>query len=58
MMKKKYIVRLTDEERETLPEVIRKLRNSPQKVRRAHVLRKADAERSKGADRKIAEAFS
>ena len=43
-MQKKYIVRLTDEERETLWIVIKKLKGSSQKVRRAHVLLKADAD--------------
>jgi hypothetical protein len=57
-MKKKYIVRLTDEERKTLREVIRKLKDSSQKVRRAHILLKADAEGPNWSDRKIAEAFS
>ena len=43
-MEKKYIVRLTDEERLTLRSVIRKLQGSSQKVRRAQILLKADAE--------------
>jgi len=57
-MKKKYIVRLTDEERQTLREVIRKLKDSSQKVRRAHILLKADVEGPNWSDRKIAETFS
>lgn len=57
-MKKKYIVRLSDEEREILRGVIRKLKDSSQKVRRAHLLLKADAEGPNWSDRKIAEAFS
>ena len=57
-MKKKYIVRLTDEERKTLREVIRKLKGSSQKVRRAQILLKADAEGPNWSDKKIAEAFS
>ena len=57
-MEKKYIVRLTDEERKTLREVIGKLRGSSQKVRRAQILLKADAEGPNWTDRKIAEAFS
>ena len=57
-MEKKYIVRLTDEERKTLREVIRKLKDSSQKVRRAHILLKADVEGPNWTDRKIAEAFS
>ena len=43
-MKKKYIVRLTAEERETLAQVIKKLKGSSQKVRRAQILLKADAD--------------
>jgi hypothetical protein len=42
-MQKKYIVRLTDEERVELQEVIKKLKGASQKVRRAQVLLKADA---------------
>ncbi len=57
-MQKKYIVRLTDEERETLWIVIRKLRGSSQKVRRAQVLLKADADGPNWTDTRIAEAFS
>jgi transposase len=57
-MKKKYIVRLTDEERETLALVIKKLKGSSQKVRRAQILLKADAEGPNWSDKKIAEAFS
>ncbi len=56
-MKKKYVVGLTDEERKTLREVIRKLKDSSQKVRRAHILLKADAEGPNWSDRQIAEAF-
>ena len=37
-MQKKYIVRLSDEERDTLKEVVRKLKGTGQKVRRAQVL--------------------
>ena len=43
-MEKKYIVRLTEEERNTLCEVIKKLKGSSQKVRRAQILLKADAD--------------
>ena len=50
-MQKKYIVRLTDAERETLREVITKLKGSSQKVRRAQVLLKADAD-GPGLDRR------
>ena len=57
-MEKKYIVRLTDEERQTLRSVIKKLKGSSQKVRRAQILLKADADGSNWTDKKIAEAFS
>jgi hypothetical protein len=57
-MEKKYIVRLTEEERKTLREVIKKLKGSSQKVRRAQILLKADADGPNWTDRRIAEAFS
>jgi len=56
-MQKKYIVRLTDVERETLRDVIKKLKGSSLKVRRAQVLLKADVEGAAWTDRQIAEAF-
>jgi len=56
-MQKKYIVRLTEEERLELQAVIKKLKGSRQKVRRAQVLLKADAEGPNWTDQRIAEAF-
>ena len=56
-MQKKYIVRLNDEERHHLQTVIKKLKGSSQKVRRAQILLKADAEGSNWTDQRIAEAF-
>jgi len=56
-MLKKYIVRLTDAERETLRQVVGKFKGSSQKVRRAQVLLKADADGPGWTDAKIAEAF-
>jgi hypothetical protein len=56
-MLKKYIVRLTDEERETLQQVVAKFKGSSQKVRRAQVLLKADAKGPGWTDAKIADAF-
>jgi Homeodomain-like domain len=56
-MQKKYIVRLTEQERETCHEVIKKLKGSSQKVRRAQILLKADADGPSWTDREIAEAF-
>ena len=57
-MKKKYIVRLSDKERSTLLGIIKKLNGSSQKVRRAQILLKADADGPNWTDAKIAEAFS
>ena len=56
-MEKKYIVRLTGEERNVLRDVVKKLKGTSQKVRRAHVLLKADADGPNWTDKKIAEAF-
>lgn len=56
-MQKKYIVRLTDEERIYLKEVIKKLKGGGEKVRRAHILLKADADGPAWTDSRIAEAF-
>jgi hypothetical protein len=57
-MKKKYIVRLSEEERNILKEVIKKLKGSSQRVRRAQILLKADADGPNWTDQRIAEAFS
>jgi len=57
-MEKKYVVRLTEEEREVLREVLKKLKGRSQKVRRAQVLLKADADGPNWTDKKIAEAVS
>jgi hypothetical protein len=57
-MQKKYIVRLSDEEREELGHVVKKLSGSSQKVKRAQILLKADADGPCWADAKIADAFS
>jgi transposase len=56
-MMKKYVVRLTDQERAELNEVVRKLKGTGQKVRRAQILLKADADGPNWSDRRIAEAF-
>ena len=56
-MEKKYIVRLTNQERQALGEVIKKLKGSSQKVRRAQILLKADADGPAWTDKQIAEAF-
>lgn len=57
-MQKKYVVRLTDQERSELSDVIKKLKGSGQKVRRAQILLKADANGPNWTDQKIADAFS
>ncbi len=57
-MQKKYIVRLTDRERSELVEVVKRLKGTSQKVRRAQMLLKADADGPNWTDRRIAEAFS
>ena len=56
-MNKKYIVELTDDERAALKEVVKKLKGSSQKVKRANILLKADASRAGWTDGKIAEAL-
>ena len=56
-MEKKYIVRLSDDERKTLGDVIKKLKGTSQKVRRSHILLKSDADGPNWTDAKIAEAF-
>ena len=56
-MQKKYIVRLSDVERQQLREIVGKFKGSSQKVRRAQVLLKADADGPGWTDDRIAEAF-
>ena len=57
-MRKLYVVRLTDQERDVLRNVVKKLKGTGQKVRRAQILLKADADGPKWTDERIAEAFS
>jgi len=57
-MQKVYVVRLTDQERDELQMVIKKLKGTGQKVRRAQILLKADADGPNWTDARIAEAFS
>ncbi len=56
-MQKKYIVRLDGQERQELQLVIKKLKGTSQKVRRAQILLKADAHGPGWTDARIAEAF-
>ena len=57
-MYKKYVVRLTAEEREICHETVRRLKGSSERVRRARILLKTDADGPAWTDRKIAEAVS
>jgi len=57
-MQKLYVVRLTDQERDELRDVVKKLKGTGQKVRRAQILLKADANGPKWTDERIAEAFA
>jgi hypothetical protein len=57
-MNKKFIVRLSEEERAICREVIQNLKGSSQKVRRAQILLKADADGPGWIDSRIAEAFN
>jgi hypothetical protein len=57
-MHKKSIIRLTDQERNELVEVVKKRKGTGQKVRRAQILLKADADGPNWTDARIAEAFS
>jgi hypothetical protein len=56
-MQKKYIVRLSKQERNTLREVVKSLKGGSEKVRRAQILLKADADGPNWTDSRIAEAF-
>jgi hypothetical protein len=56
-MHKKYIVRLSDEERVVCQEVVKRLKGTSEKVRRAQMLLKADADGPAWIDARIAEAF-
>jgi hypothetical protein len=57
-MVKKYIVRLLNEERTLLQDIVKKLKGTSQKVRRANILLKADSDGPNWSDAKIAEALS
>jgi hypothetical protein len=56
-MNKKYIVRLTDQERGELAVMIKKFKGTSRKVRRARMLSKADADGANWTESQIAEAF-
>lgn len=56
-MEKKYIVRLTQRQRKMTEQVVTQLDGSPQKVRRAQILLKADHAQTGWTDEEIAESF-
>jgi len=56
-MLKKYIVRLSKDERQTLRRIVKEQQGSSVKVRRAQMLLKADAAGPAWTDARIAEAF-
>ena len=56
-MPKKYVVRLTEAEREMLNDLIKQRRVAAQKVLRAHVLLKVDADGPHWTDAEITSAF-
>lgn len=56
-MEKKYIVRLDDQEREELNQIVAKLSGSSQKVRRANMLLQSDVNGPAWTDKQIAEAY-
>ena len=57
-MQKKYVVRLMNQERDELRIVVKKLKGKGQKVQRAQILLRADAEGPNWTDELIAEAFA
>ena len=52
MSKKKYVVRLSTEEREMLKQIVKKLKGTSQTVKRAQILLKADIETFNWTDKK------
>jgi hypothetical protein len=57
-MIKKYVVRLSDEERVVCQEIIKNLKGSSQKFRRAQILLKADADGPGWEDSRVSDAFN
>lgn len=57
MSKKKHVVELTDAERVILKDVVKRLKGTSQKVKRANILLKADACEPGWTDTKIADAL-
>lgn len=56
-MQKKYIIRLSKAERQAAEEVVKRLKGTSQKVRRAQILLQSDADGPNWADARIAEAY-
>lgn len=56
-MRKKFIVRLSAEERTQLAQIVRTFKGTSQKVRRAQIMLKADADGPGWTDQQIADAF-
>ena len=56
-MKKKDVVRLTEEERKVCKDTVARLKGSSQKARRARILLKVDADGPQWTDRRAADAF-
>ena len=56
-MNKKYIVRLSDEERGVCQVIVKRLKGTSEKVIRAQIMLKADADGPGWPDAKIAEAY-
>ena len=56
MPQKRYIVRLTAQEREVCQQTVRKLNGSSERVRRAQILLQADADGPAWTDQQIADA--
>jgi hypothetical protein len=57
-VEKKYIVRLTKSQRQSAQDVVDRLDGSPQKVKRAQILLKADQREGGWTDEEISEAYS
>jgi transposase len=57
-MNRKFIVRLSDDERGVCQEIVKKLKGSSQRFRRAQILLKADDDGPRWSDVRIGEAFN
>jgi hypothetical protein len=56
-MNKKYIVRLSDGERSVCQDIVKRLKGTSEKVKRAQILLKSDADGPGWPDSMIAEAY-